>query len=150
MPGKVRDSERLSFIEHLERHFPPIETLNGKLNQKISPLPKELLRCMRIDFSEESEAESYEEIGKYEFIIGQEVCNQAVRSFRKSLEPSLRVLPPALEKVELLCSAYAFPERLRRYLLQREKYVCDRLGQTQELRWEVMNIEIHCIFDAWN
>jgi len=26
---------------------------------------------MRIDFSEESEADSYEEIGKYEFIIGQ-------------------------------------------------------------------------------
>lgn len=85
MPGKVSDAERLSFIEHLERHFPSIEMLNSKLNQKISPLPKELLRCMRIDFSEESEGESYEEIGKYEFIIGQEVCNQAVRAFRRSL-----------------------------------------------------------------
>jgi hypothetical protein len=58
-----------------------------------------------------------------------------VRSFRKSLEPSLKVIEPALEKVEVLCRAYEFPERLRRYLLQREKYVCDRLSQTQELRW---------------
>ncbi len=47
----------------------------------------------------------------------------------------MKVIEPALEKVEMLCRTYEFPERLRRYLLQREKYVCDRLSQTQELRW---------------
>jgi hypothetical protein len=50
------------------------------------------------------------------------------------------VVEPALKKVELLCEAYQFTDRLKRYLLQREKYVCDRLSQTQELRWEVINI----------
>ena len=33
---------------------------------------------------------------------------------------------------------------------QREKYICNRKNHTKELRWEVLNIEIHCIFDAWN
>lgn len=53
-------------MELLENHFPCVEELNTKLNQKICPLPTELLRCMRIDFSEEDEDDnSYEEIGKY-------------------------------------------------------------------------------------
>ena len=43
---------------------------------------------MRIDFSEEDcdEEDSYEEIGKYEFIIAQEVCNRALKEFRKELD----------------------------------------------------------------
>lgn len=48
-------------MELLESHFPSLEELNAKLNQKICPLPTELLRCMRIDFSEEDEDDnSYE------------------------------------------------------------------------------------------
>jgi len=50
-PRPVSDKERLKFMELLERHFPRAEDLNIKLNQKICPLPTELLRCMRIDFS---------------------------------------------------------------------------------------------------
>lgn len=38
---------------------------------------------MRIDFSEEEDDNSYEEIGKYEFIIGQEVCNEAIQVFKQ-------------------------------------------------------------------
>lgn len=52
-PLPVSDKERLKFLSLLEQNFPSIEILNTKLNQKISPLPSELLRCMRIDFSEE-------------------------------------------------------------------------------------------------
>lgn len=54
-PKTVSDKERLKFIELLEQHFPKSEELNLKLNQKICPLPTELLKCMRIDFSEEEE-----------------------------------------------------------------------------------------------
>ena len=50
-PLPVSDKERLNFLALLEQNFPSIEILNTKLNQKISPLPSELLRCMRIDFS---------------------------------------------------------------------------------------------------
>ena len=32
-----------------------MQELNNKLNQKICPLPTELLKCMRIDFSEDEE-----------------------------------------------------------------------------------------------
>lgn len=39
---------------------------------------------MRIDFSEDDDDDnSYEEIGKYEFIIGQEICNEAIKAFLK-------------------------------------------------------------------
>lgn len=83
-PKPVSDKERLRFIELLEQHFPQILDLNSKLNQKICPLPTELLRCMRIDFSEDDDDDnSYEEIGKYEFIIGQEICNEAIKAFLK-------------------------------------------------------------------
>ena len=42
---------------------------------------------MRIDFSEDEEDDnSYEEIGKYEFIIGQEICNEAIKDFLAEIE----------------------------------------------------------------
>ena len=50
-PQPVNDQERLKFLSLLESYFPAKEILNSKLNQKICPLPGELLRCMRIDFS---------------------------------------------------------------------------------------------------
>jgi hypothetical protein len=56
----VTDKERLEFLALLEQHFPPVSALNAKLNQKICPLPGELLRCMRIDFSEDEDDNSYE------------------------------------------------------------------------------------------
>lgn len=87
-PKTVSDKERLRFMELLEVNFPSVSELNSKLNQKICPLPTELLRCMRIDFSEEEEDDdnSYEEIGKYEFIIGQEICNEAIKDFLQEIE----------------------------------------------------------------
>ena len=54
-PKPVSDQERLKFIQLLQKNFPILEELNSKLNQKICPLPTELLRCMRIDFTEEEE-----------------------------------------------------------------------------------------------
>ena len=60
-PKAVSDPERLRFLELLKRNFPTARNINQKLNQKICPLPTELLRCMRIDFSEEDEEDdSYE------------------------------------------------------------------------------------------
>lgn len=52
-PKPVSDRERLRFISLLENFFPSVEQLNLKLNQKICPLPTELLRCMRIDFTDD-------------------------------------------------------------------------------------------------
>jgi hypothetical protein len=54
---------------------------------------------MRIDFSEEDDENSYEEIGKYEFIIGQDVCNQAIQEFRAGVEAAS---PPAVAAMEEL------------------------------------------------
>lgn len=69
--------------------------MNVKLNQKICPLPSELLRCMRIDFSEDDEDDnSYEEIGKYEFIIGQDICNEAIKIFKQQIEEATPTLIP--------------------------------------------------------
>jgi hypothetical protein len=150
-PTPVSDRERLQFLALLEKHFPPTSALTAKLNQKICPLPTELLRCMRIDFSEEDEDDnSYEEIGKYEFIIGQEVCNQAIQEFRAEVDANAPLAAPETDQISALAQEYSFSEKLLRYLLQREKYTCNRRNHTRELRWEVLNIEIHCIFDAWN
>jgi hypothetical protein len=56
---------------------------------------------MRIDFSEEEEDDnSYEEIGKYEFIIGQEICNEAIKEFLQAIEAEAPSVRPSLEKLE--------------------------------------------------
>jgi hypothetical protein len=150
-PQPVTDQERLQFLGLLEQHFPPPEALTGKLNQKICPLPSELLRCMRIDFSEDDDDDnSYEEIGKYEFIIGQEVCNEAIRDFKAIVDRACPPVASAGEEAERVGEEWGLGERVVKYVQQREKYLCSRRNHTRELRWEVLNIEVHCLFDAWN
>lgn len=41
-------------------------------------------------------------------------------------------------------------EKLEKFISQREKFLSSRKQHTKDLRWEVMNIELHCIFDSWN
>ena len=43
-----------------------------------------------------------------------------------------------------------FDFRVERYMRQREKFVESRKRHTKGLRWEILNIEVHSIFDAWN
>ena len=66
-PQQILKSEQDLFINILEQNFPEDQIILKKLNQKISPLPTELLKCMRIDFSEESELEggNLEESGNF-------------------------------------------------------------------------------------
>lgn len=67
-PAPVSDEERNRFLNILNENLPDELTLHRKLNQKITPTPSEILRCMRLDFSEddfEEEDECYEEISKY-------------------------------------------------------------------------------------
>jgi hypothetical protein len=75
---------------------------------------------MRIDFSEEDDDDnSYEEIGKYEFIIGQEVCNEAIREFRALVD---RAVPPVAavdQEPEQLGVEFGVSERVVRYVQQR-------------------------------
>jgi hypothetical protein len=60
----------LNFIQLLSENLPEKSSLHHKLNQNITPLPSEILKCMRLDFTEDSiddenYDESYEEINKY-------------------------------------------------------------------------------------
>lgn len=41
-------------------------------------------------------------------------------------------------------------ERIARFIVQRDKFIKNKKQHSRELRWEVMNIELHCIFDSWN
>ena len=54
-PKKIQKSEQELFISILEENFPSDDAILKKLNQNISPLPTELLRCLRVDFSDENE-----------------------------------------------------------------------------------------------
>ena len=140
-PSAVTDKERLRFIEMLKDNFPASNRLNEKLNQKICPLPAELLRCMRIDFSEEEgEEDSYEEVGKYDFIIDQEVCNAAIKLFREEDDAKHPTAQAKTQAVDDLTREFPLGERLGRYLRQRENYIANRRNHTKELRWEVLNI----------
>lgn len=78
------------------------------------------------------------------------MCNEAIRAFYQVVDAATPVVHPAEAEMERVGREYELGEKLMRYLQQREKYVCNRKNHTRELRWEVLNIEIHCIFDAWN
>ena len=68
IPPLVTQLQRDRFISLIEENLPPISKLKEKMNQKITPLPREILKCMRLDFSDEiedEEEENYEEISKY-------------------------------------------------------------------------------------
>ena len=54
-------------MDIISKNLPSTEVLVSKLNQKITPLPIEILKCMRLDFSEDidEEEDNYEEISKY-------------------------------------------------------------------------------------
>ena len=131
----------MRFLELLKGNFPQDTAINQKLNQKICPLPTELLRCMRIDFSEEDEEEdSYEEVGKYDFIIDQEICNTAIKGFKTEMEQKNPIVAAKTGELEQLAGSYPLGERLLRYLRQRGTYIANRRNHTRELRWEVLNI----------
>lgn len=54
-PLQISSEERNKFLKILEENLPEIASLNRKLNQNITPLPSEILKCMRLDFSEDNE-----------------------------------------------------------------------------------------------
>ena len=56
----------------------------------------------------------------------------------------------AADEAERIGKEWGLSEKIIKYVLQREKYLYSRRNHTRELRWEVLNIEIHCLFDAWN
>ena len=43
-----------------------------------------------------------------------------------------------------------YSDQLKKFLTQRDKLLQNRKQHAKDLFWEVVNIEIHCIFDAWN
>ena len=88
-PKLITEEERVQFLEIIDKNMSDVSSLNSKLNQKITPLPMEILKCMRLDFSEdanEEDEDNFEEISKYEFVLSQEICAKSVMLFKYKVD----------------------------------------------------------------
>jgi hypothetical protein len=95
-PPEITVRERLEFIRILEENLPERVSLHRKLNQNITPMPSEILRCMRLSLTDEDDEneeegsfdENYDnwESNKYELVIEQEACTKAIAIFKSHVD----------------------------------------------------------------
>ena len=67
-------------MEEIFENLPEKSVLLSRLNQQICPPPLELLKCMRVDLFpvDYDEEGDLSEMDKYEFIIPQTICIDAI------------------------------------------------------------------------
>jgi hypothetical protein len=87
---------------------------------------------------------SQEELGKYEFVIPETSCNEAIREMTRAMTEAAPIRRAAhLDLMMLEPDAREFVDKRERLWQRRQQDLRNR-------RAEVLNIEMHCVFDCWN